>query len=92
MWQVYLIYRNIPRTAAKMRKQRNMFQMKKQDTITEKELKYMDASNLPDTEFKTLFIRIFNYLRGRIDKISENLYKKIETIKKGPVINEEYNN
>ena len=50
----------------------------------------MKTSNLPNTEFKTLFIRIFNYLRGRIDKISENLYKKIETIKKGPVINEEY--
>ena len=55
----------IPRTAAKMRKQRNMFQMKKQDTITEKELKYMDASNLPDTEFKTLVVNQSRKLAAR---------------------------
>lgn len=62
-------------------------QNKKQDRILEKELRKrkkenMDACILPGTEFKILVIRKLNELRGRIDELSENLHKEIETIKK----------
>ena len=59
----------------------------------------MEASNLPHTELKTLDIGLLNELRGRIDELSKNFHKEIisikkdiETIKKEPVRNEEYNN
>ena len=57
----------------------------------------MEVSNLPETEFKTLVIRMPKKLRGRIDKLSENFNrdskhkKDIETIKKELVRSEEYN-
>ena len=35
-----------------MGRQRNMTQMKEQETSPEKELNKMEESNLPDTEFK----------------------------------------
>ena len=47
----------------------------------------MEASNLPDTEFKNILIRL-------LKEFSENfnsMKKDIETLKKEPVINEEYN-
>ena len=54
----YLIHRNKQRETAKMRRQRNMVQMKEQIKTPEKELNKMDISNLSDTELKTLVIRI----------------------------------
>ena len=57
-----------------MRRQRNMAQMKEQNKSPEKELNKMEASNVPDAEFKTLVIRMLNAL-------SENFYKKIGNIK-----------
>ena len=57
----------------------------------------MKKSNLPEAEFKTLVIRMFNELRGRVDKLSENFNKEIgnikmetETTKKEPVRNIKY--
>lgn len=35
-----------------MKKQKNMFQLKKHDKIPEKHIKEMKISNLPDKEFK----------------------------------------
>ena len=55
--QLYLIHRNKHRDAAKMRRQRNMAQMKEQIKTPEKELNEMEISNLSDAEFKTLVIR-----------------------------------
>ena len=52
--QLYLIHRNKHREAAKMRRQRNMTQMKEQNKTPEKELKKMETSNLPDAEFQTV--------------------------------------
>ena len=66
-----------------MKKQRNMFQMNEQDKSPEKELKKIEASNLTDTEFKTLVIIMLNEFRGRLDKLSENLNEEIVGIKKG---------
>ena len=64
--QLYLICRNKHREAAKMRKQKNMAQMKEQIRSPEKELNKMKISNLSDAEFKTLVIR-------RLKELSEDL-------------------
>ena len=46
-----------------------------------KELNKMEISNIPDSEFKTLVIRILNELRRSIDELSENFNKDIGHIK-----------
>ena len=48
--------RNKHREAAKVRRQRNMVQMKEQNKIPEKELNEIEISNLSNAEFKTLVI------------------------------------
>lgn len=55
----------------------------------------METSNLLDTDFKALVIRMFSELGRRIDELSENFNKEktkmeIEN-KKEPIRNEEYN-
>ena len=64
-----------------------------------KNLNKMKTHNQPDAEFKTLVIRMFNELSGRVDKLSENFNKEIgnikteiDTIKKEPARNKEHNN
>ena len=47
-----------------MMRQRNMAQMKDDIKILEKELKRMERSNLSETEFKTLVIRMLLKLTG----------------------------
>ena len=64
--QLYLIHRNKNKEAAKMRRQRNMAQMKEQIKTPEKELNKVEISNLSDAEFKTLVIR-------RLKELSEDL-------------------
>ena len=62
--QLYLICRNKHREAAKMRRQRNMAQMKVQIKTPEKELNEMEISNLSEAEFKTLVMRMLKELTG----------------------------
>ena len=50
--QLNLTRRNKHRKAAKMRRQRNMAQMKEQLKTSEKELNEMEINNLADAEFK----------------------------------------
>ena len=50
--------RNIHREAARLRRQRNITQMKEQNKTPEKELNAMEIANLSDAEFKTLVIRM----------------------------------
>ena len=50
-----------------MRRQRNMAQMKEQNETPEKELNEMEISNISDTEFKTLIIRM---LKGHSEDLS----------------------
>ena len=52
------MHRNKHREAAKLRRQRNMAQMKEQNKIPGKELNEMEISILSDSEFKTLAIRM----------------------------------
>ena len=56
--QLYLIHRNKHRGAAKMRRERNVTQMKEQIRTPEKKLNEMEISNLSDAEFKTLVRRM----------------------------------
>ena len=57
-----LIHRNKHREAAKMRRQRNMAQMKEQIKTPKKDLNEMEISNLSDAEFKTLVIMMLKTL------------------------------
>ena len=50
--QLYLIHRNKYREAAKLRRQRNMAQLKEQNKTPEKELNETEISNLSDAESK----------------------------------------
>ena len=58
-----------------MRKQGNMTQMKEQEKTPVKELNEMEISNLSDTEFKILVIRM-------LKKLSENFNKEMICLKK----------
>ena len=42
----------------------------------------MQATKIPDAEFKTIVIRMLKDLRRRIDDLSRNVNKKIVSIKK----------
>ena len=52
------------REAAKMRRQRNMAQMKEQLKTPEKELNKMEINNLSEAEFKALVIRRLKEFSG----------------------------
>ena len=54
-----------------MRRQRNMAQMKEQIKTPEKELNKMEISNLSDTEFKTLVIRMLKELSEDLNSTKE---------------------
>ena len=76
-----------------------MPQIKQQEKTPENKLNEMETSNLPETEFKIMVIRMFNELRGRMDKLNENLNRENNKHKKGhrnhkkeSDRNEEYNN
>ena len=71
--QLYLIHRNKHREPAKIRRQRNMAQVKEQIKTPEKELNKMKISSLSDAEVKTLVIRMFNELS------EDNNIKKIQS-------------
>ena len=60
--QLYPIHRYKHREAVKVRRQRNMAQIKKQIKTAEKELSKMEITNLSDAQFKTLMIRMLGEL------------------------------
>ena len=68
-----------------MRRQRNMAQMKEQNKTPEKELNKLEISNITDTEFKTLVIRMLKELMGyfnSIKKTQAEMNIKLNEIKK----------
>ena len=69
--QPYLIHRNKHRESAKMRRQRNMAQVKGQIKTPGKELNKMEISNLSDAEFKTLVIRMLKELSEDLSSIQK---------------------
>ena len=58
-----------------------MSQMKEPNKTPGKELNKMKTSNLPDAEFKTLVIRMFNDLSKNFNKWIGNLKMETENIK-----------
>ena len=58
-----------------------MSQMKEQNKTPGKELNKMETSNLPDAEFKTLVIRMFNDLSKNFNKRIGNLKMETENTK-----------
>ena len=46
-----------------------------------KEIDDIEVNQMPHSEFKIMVIRMLNYLRRRMDNLSENLNKKIISIK-----------
>ena len=69
--QLYITHRDKHREAAKMRRQRNMAQMKEQMKTPEKELNKTEISNLSDAEFKTPVIRMLKELSENINCIKK---------------------
>ena len=70
--------RNKHREAAKMRRQRNMAQIKEQIKTPEKDINEIEISNLSDAEFKILVIRMLKELSeedlNRIKRSSQKLW------------------
>ena len=51
-----------------MSRQRNMSQMNKQDKITARKVNKMKISNMPDREFKVMFIKMVTGLEKRVEE------------------------
>ena len=80
--QLYTIYRNKHREAAKLRRQRNTAQMNEQTKAPETtQLINEEIANLSDAEFKTLVIRMLTELAEYGHKIEEKV-KAIQSEKK----------
>ena len=71
-----IIHRNKHRETAKMRRQRNMAQMKGQNKTPKKELNKMEMSNLSDAEFKMLLIRMLKELSEGLNSIKRSNQKQ----------------
>ena len=76
--------RNKNRKAAKLKRQRNMAQMKEQNKIPEKELNEMETANLSDAEFKALVIRMLEERIKYGNKVKEEMKATLSEIKKNP--------
>ena len=62
-----------------------MYQMKKQDKTSEKQLKEVEIGNLPKKEFRVMIVKMIQNLRNRmeawIEKIQEVFNKDLEELK-----------
>ena len=58
-----------------------MFQMKEQNKTPEKEVNKMEITNLSDSEFRTLVIRMFMELTGYFNNIKKDLGRNEVLIK-----------
>ena len=69
-----------------MKKQKVMFQMKKQGKIPEKQLNEVEIGNLPETEFRIMIMKIIQDLwkrmEAKIEKIQEMFTKDLELKKR----------
>ena len=76
-----------------MGRQRNKPQIKEQEKSPE-EINEMEASNSPGIELKNMVIRMLKKFSENFKELSEkfnSMREDIETIKKEPVRNKEYN-
>ena len=83
---LYIIHRNKHREAAKLRRQRNMAQMKEQIKTPGKELNKTETANLPDAEFKTLLIRMLRELTEYCKHMREEMKPTLRKIHRKPTV------
>ena len=76
----FLIHRNRHKELDKMRRKKNMSQMKEQDKTRTKKLSEMRIRNMPDRKFKVMLINTFTSLEKRVEDLSEMFNKKIENV------------
>ena len=81
---LYPIHRKKHREAAKLKRQRNMAQMKEQTKTPEKELSNKDIANLSDAEFKTLVVRMLRDVTEYGKCIREEMKATLSEIRKNP--------
>ena len=67
------------RELRKMKKQKNMFQAKEQDKISEKDLNEMKLSGLPDKEYKIMALNMLTELERKWLNKVKNLTKRQKT-------------
>ena len=80
-------HRNRGRDLDKMRRQRDMCQMKEQEKITARELNETEISNMPDREFKVMVIKITTVFEKGMENLTETLNKEIENINQSEMKN-----
>ena len=82
---LYLMHRSKHREAAKLRRQRNIAQLKEQNRTPEKKLNETEITNLSDIEFKTLVVKMLKELTeygSNMKKIQAEIKVTLNEIKK----------
>lgn len=59
-----------------------MFQMRKEDTTSEKELNKTEISSLPDKGFEVMILQLLTKVGRKVDEYSNSFHKELETMKK----------
>ena len=65
-----------------MKKQKDMSQMKGQDSTPEKQLNEVEIGCLPEKEFRIMIVKMIQDLRNRMEKMKEMFTKDLEEPKK----------
>ena len=73
---IYLLHKYEHRELGKIWRQKNTIQTKEQDKPSEKKISKTEISNLPDTNFKIIVIKMLTELGRKKWKNSENFNKK----------------
>ena len=73
---------HIHRKIDKMKRQRNLYQMKEQDKTPEKQLNEVEIGNLPEKEFIIMIVKMIQDLgkrmEAKIEKVQEIVDKDLE--------------
>ena len=81
VWNKNHIHRKID----KMKRQRAMYQMKKQDKTPEKQLNEVEIVTLPEKEFRIMIVKMIQDLgkgmEAKIEKMQEMFNKDLEKLK-----------
>ena len=68
-----------------MKRQRTMYQMKKQDKTPEKQINEVEIGNLPEKEFRIMIVKMIQNLgkriEAKIEKMQEMFNKDLEELK-----------
>ena len=65
----------------KMRRQRNMLQMKEQGKNPQDQMNKEEIGNLPEKEFRVMIVKMIQNLRNRMEKVQETFNKDLGKLK-----------